>query len=401
MPKLLMTDRAVAGLRPTTRTTYFDQKTTGLVLRVNQQTKAWYFVYRNGSQPEWLKLGTYPAVSLADARTAARDARHAIDVDGIDPAVERRQEPPAPVAEPRVFTFADFVPVFVAFQKGRTKTWQDDEAKIARHILPAWQALPLRSITRTHVHELLDTVAGKGLTVGVNRIQAVISRLFTVALDRGLVDAHPAARVIKRFKEQPRDRVLSDDELRQLWLGLDEHPGAASDAIRLRLLLAQRGKETADMRWAEIDLETATWTLPRARTKTQQRAHVVALPPTALAILTRRRQLLPDDEPRVFPDLLLTGVDHKALGGLHGGAYDWKDTRRTVATRLAELGFNETVIGRLLNHAKYSITSRHYNTHGYLDEIRQALTAWDAELARVLANTPRVRSRVLAMRRRR
>lgn len=155
------------------------------------------------------------------------------------------------------------------------------------------------------------------------------------------------------------------------------------------------------MRWAEIDLETATWTLPRARTKTQQRAHVVALPPTALAILTRRRQLLPDDEPRVFPDLLLTGVDHKALGGLHGGAYDWKDTRRTVATRLAELGFNETVIGRLLNHAKYSITSRHYNTHGYLDEIRQALTAWDAELARVLANTPRVRSRVLAMRRRR
>ena len=55
------------------------------------------------------------------------------------------------------------------------------------------------------------------MTVGVNRIQAVISRLFTVALDRSLVDAHPAARMIKRFQERPSDRVLTDIELRALW----------------------------------------------------------------------------------------------------------------------------------------------------------------------------------------
>ena len=66
----------------------------------------------------------------------------------------------------------------------------------------------------------------------------------------------------------------------------------------------------------------------------------------------------------------------------------------------AELGFDETVIGRVLNHAKHTITSRHYNTHAYLDEIRQALTAWDADLQRVLADEPKRAKRVLPMRRR-
>ena len=62
------------------------------------------------------------------------------------------------------------------------------------------------------------------------------------------------------------------------------------------------------------------------------------------------------------------------------------------------LGFDDTVIGRTLNHARTTVTSRHYNQHDYLEEIRRALTAWDAELTRVLANKPKKRGRVLAMR---
>jgi len=398
MPRVLMNDRTVAGLR-TVGETYFDTKTTGLVLRVGARTKTWFFVYRNGGAPEWMKLGQYPAVGLATARDEALSLRHQIDIDGIDPAVERRQVPVEPAPAPKAFTFADFVPVFVGFQKGRKKTWRDDEAMIARHVQEPWGGLPLREITRTHVHELLDTVAGQGLTIGVNRLQALISRIFTVALDRNLIDAHPAARMIKRFDETPGTRVLDDAELRALWAGLDAHPGAASDAVRLRLLLGQRGEETAGLRWAEVDLTAATWALPPARTK-NARPHVVPLPKTALALVKRRRAVVPDDEPRVFPGLTLQGDEHKAVAPLTGGAYEWKDLRRTVATRLADLGFSETVIGRVLNHAKYGVTGKHYNQHRYLDEIRDALTAWDVELQRVLSGAAKTRSRVLRMRRR-
>jgi integrase len=267
---------------------------------------------------------------------------------------------------------------------------------IERWLIEPWGALALRDITRRHVHEVLDHAVSEGLTIGVNRLQALISRIFTIALDRGHIDAHPAARLIKRFKEQPRDRVLTDDELRALWAGLDARPGTPSDALRLRLLLGQRGEEIAGMQWSEVDLDTAAWLLPARRTK-NARPHVVALPATALELIRRRRELVPIDQPRVFPDLSLQDEAHSALSVIHGGAYEWKDLRRTVATRLAEIGFDETIIGRTLNHAKYTVTARHYNKHAYIEEVRQALAAWDVELQRILANEPKT-ARVLPMR---
>ncbi len=162
-----------------------------LVLRVMPMGgKTWNFVYRSAGTPQWLTLGSYPAVSLADARALALDKRHAVEVEGRDPAAERRTEreiaklPPA--AAPAVYTFADLATLYETFAKGKKKTWKDDVAKIRRHLLPAWGVLPLRSITRVHVHELLDRLAGQGMTIGVNRVQALISRLFTLALDRSV-----------------------------------------------------------------------------------------------------------------------------------------------------------------------------------------------------------------------
>lgn len=392
-----LNDRFVAGIKSATRENYFDTKTRGLVLRVGPKSKTWFFTYRNGGPTQWVRLGDYPTRKLADARTLALDQRHAIEVDGKDPAAEKRNPPPPPAAEPAAFTFKDFVPTFLAFQQGRVKMWKDDRAMIARYLTPAWGPIPLTDITRRHVHEVLDTVAGKGLTVGVNRLQALISRIFTVALDRSLIDAHPAARLIKRFPEAPSTRVLTDDELRALWTGLDAQPGGAAEAVRLRLLLGQRGEETAGMLWAELDLKDAVWSLPASRTK-NRRPHTVPLPPTALAVLKARRQAVPPDELRVFPALTLTSDAHRALAVIHDGAYEWKDLRRTVASRLAGLGFDETTIGRVLNHARTTVTAKHYNQHAYLEETRGALKAWDTELHRILTNAAKKKGRLLRLR---
>lgn len=395
-----LTDRFVAGTRSSTQRRIFDQHTRGLVLRTGTRRKVWYFSYRNGGPPRWLRLGEYPALSLSDARTQVNEQRVLLD-KGLDPVTEREKavapEPPSP--QPPAFTFADFIPVFIAFQKGKKKTWEDDEAAIDLHLRDAWGKLPLKDITRQLVHERLDALVSQGLTVGVNRIQALISRVFTVAMDRGLVDANPAHRIIKRFKERPRTRVLTDAEVRTLWAGLDARPGAAADALRLRLLLGQRGEETAGALWSEVDLQAATWSLAGARTK-NGRPHVVALPTTALAIFKRRRKLVKQEEPRVFPALDLTANEHTDLSVIHGGSYEWTDLRRTVSTRLAELGYDDSTIGRVLNHARVTVTAKHYNQHAYVEEIRQALSAWDVELQRVIANKPKQKAPVLPMRRR-
>ena len=396
MPRKALQDRFVAGARTKTRVNFFDTKVRGLTLRVFPSgVKSWSFVYRvNGSQPRWMTLGTYPAMTLADARKRALEQRKTVDVDGRDPVVEQRAAEEITPA-PAVFTFADLVGVYEAFVKGRKRdNGQGDLQKIRRYLLPAWGPLPLREITRTHVHELLDTLVAKGLSVGVNRIQAVVSRLFTVALDRSLIDAHPAARMIKRFKEHASERVLTDDELRHLWKGLDAQPGAAADVIRLRLLLGQRGDEIIEMAWSEVVLDNErVWHVPGARTK-NGKAHSVPLPETAHAILERRRAAVAETEPRVFP-LSRFADEYRDLATIHNGSYEWKDLRRTMATRLAGLGFDETVIGRMLNHARYTVTAKHYNQHVYLTEKRNALDAWDRELARILANRPVRVSKVL------
>ncbi len=113
-----LTDRFVAGIRSQTRENYFDTKARGLVLRVGPKKQTWCFTYRKGGPTQWVKLGAYPGMSLADARTAALDHQHAIEVEGKDPAAERRAPVPEPEPEPTEFTFAHFVPAFLAFQKG-------------------------------------------------------------------------------------------------------------------------------------------------------------------------------------------------------------------------------------------------------------------------------------------
>ncbi len=408
MPRVKLTDRFVAGLKASVRTSYFDTKAAGLALRVTPKgVKTWAFVYRLGGRgPQWLTLGTYPAMGLADARTAALDHRHSVDVEGRDPREEEKAERAAIVAAeatplvaaPAVFTFADLARLYETFAKGRKRTWKDDVSKIEKYLLPAWGAMPLRDITRAHVHELLDKLAARGMTTGVNRMQAVISRLFTIALDRSLVDAHPAARMIKRFKENASERVLTDDELRALWAGLDARPGPAADAMRLRLLLGQRGGEVVGMRWAELDLEARVWELPASRTK-NGRAHVVPLPPTALALLEALRAAAPKEEPRVFSGLTVWSDGHRELSTVHGGTYTWKDLRRTVSTRLAARGFSEEIIGRALNHARYTVTARHYIKHAYVAEVRTALEAWDRDLAAIVAARETTDGAVLPFRR--
>jgi hypothetical protein len=178
------TDRFVSGLHPAGRVVYFDSKTRGLALRGTASgIKTWAFVYRAAGKPTWITLGAYPAVTLADARTLALGARHSIDVEKRDPAEELRAARQAAKAEtpaaPAVFTFGDMAKVYEAFAKGKKKTWQDDIGKVKGYLIPAWGTLPLRDITRRHVHEVLDGFVAKGMTVGVNRVQAVISRLFT------------------------------------------------------------------------------------------------------------------------------------------------------------------------------------------------------------------------------
>jgi len=150
VPSKTLTDRFVAGpIRVETRTNYFDTKVAGLCLRVTPKGgKVWAFTYRvNGSGPQWITMGTYPAMTLLEARTTARGYRKTVDVDKRDPVADKKAAlaiVPAPVAP--TLTVRTYAKTFIQFQKGKKKTWRNDEQKVDKYLLPAWGDLPLAAM---------------------------------------------------------------------------------------------------------------------------------------------------------------------------------------------------------------------------------------------------------------
>ncbi len=142
-------------------------------------------------------------------------------------------------------------------------------------MLPRWGTRPLAGINKGDVLELLDDKAGrrerkrKGLAAGAgvqaNRTLTRLRTFFGWAAANDLVDADPTAGVRKPTREAPRDRVLTDDEIRAFRNGTERLCMPFGHLFRVMLLTAQREIEIAPMRWPELDLDSAVWTIPSER----------------------------------------------------------------------------------------------------------------------------------------
>jgi len=202
---------------------------------------------------------------------------------------------------------------------------------------------------------------------------------------------NPAAGTATADEGPSRDRVLSNDELAEVWAALGEDH--VSDIIRLLVLTGQRRDEISKLRWSEIDFDKALLTLPPARTK-NKRTHELPLAPQALAILRRWATNAAGansngngkaNNGMVFDpvgwDLRKKKLDKATLanrGGKPMPHWTLHDLRRTCATGLAELGVLPHVIECILNHLSgfRSGVAAIYNRNRYLPEMREALGKW-------------------------
>lgn len=225
---------------------------------------------------------------------------------------------------------------------------------------------------------------------------ALLSKLFSFALDRGLIQTHVAQRLPRPGTEQQRDRVLTEDELRVFWSASESLAPEMRAFYRLRLLTAQRGGEVAGTRWDDIDLNAGWWNVPAASSKNKL-AHRVPLNATALNILRALRAAVDDTrdrrqaagKPAEEPVYVLDGARGKRqqaeAAAVFVGIPDFRghDLRRTVASLMASSGIPRLTISKVLNHAERSVTAV-YDRHSYDPEKRTALTWWDTKLKAVL-----------------
>jgi len=412
-----LTDALIRALKPPAsgRVELTDASCRGLCLRMTPGgTKSFGFRSRppGGGRPERLTLGTYPDLSLRDARAKADKLRQEIAA-GKNPFAQKREAPAR--------SFAALAERYLNEHARRHKrSATKDERNLRLHILPRWGDRDFASIGRSDAIALIERIVSAGKHTLANHVHALISGVFSFAMDVDLATANPAARLRKRGVQRVKTRILSDDEIRLFWHHVADAAmsRAVGSALRLALVTGCRPGEIAGMTRSELEFDSdglpIRWTVPAARSK-NGRAHFVPLSPLARAIVSEALEIVGADSSFVFPSRAARGhVDSSTLATAMArlstilpenepGTVTWKaqpptghDLRRTCATRLAAAGVPAEDVSAILNHVRADVAGRHYDHYRRADEKRRALDRW----ARILASIvkPSLPSNIVALR---
>jgi integrase len=205
-------------------------------------------------------LGTYPSLTLADARDLARAELHAA-AKGQDPAAERK-------ADREADTFSELAEQYMErYAKKHKRSWFKDQQALNRDLLPRFRHRKASSLQRREVISLLEDIAERGAPVGANRTLEIIRRIYNWGIEREIVSVNPCQRIKKIGVERRRERVLNDDEIRAVWQAFEPETPRMRDHFKLRFLTLQRGGEISRMRWSDLDLASGWWTIPPDFTK--------------------------------------------------------------------------------------------------------------------------------------
>jgi integrase len=407
-----LTDRRIAALPIPSleerQRDYWDEILRGFGVRVSYGGRRVFVVrYRVNNRLRRHTLGRYPDVSLVDARKKARGILGDV-ARGEDPAEDKQARRDAE-------SFRGLATAYIEYAEKRHRSWTEEKRIIEKDLLPPFGSRLLIDIRRRDVRELVESIARKrNAPIMANRTLGVLSRMFNFALEREWVEANPAARIPEPGEERSRERVLSDEELRELWKALaalaDNHqedapesieppPGkgprrinrATAQAFQVQLLTAQRPGEVRSMRWTDVDLTAGWWSIPSSVAKNGQ-PHRVPLTKPVLDVLKARALAAGDDATFVF--------ENRPGGGsiLHRGkkaasvlcrsltfTFRAHDLRRTAATRMAEAGVPRDHIAKVLNHVEGGpAATRVYDRYGYDAEKRSALDRWARRLAAII-----------------
>jgi integrase len=387
--KLKFTDLFLHSIKPAPpgkRIAYWDTQ-TGFGIRVSDKScpdniGSFVLVRRmpGNPNPTARKIGSYPAMKLADARAKEwRESR-------VDPKVKAAEE----AREQKRLEANTFSTVFETYARerlDRLRTGKEVRRSIALYALPVLGEEPITRISRKQVKELIVDVHNFA-PVAANRLLSHLKTFFNWSVEEEFFEHPPTAVMRPLTKEIRRDRVLNDEEIRAIWKAAEEI-GTVGSAIQFLLVTGQRRSEVGGMTWAEVDRAKRLWTLPKERTKAA-RAHEVPLSNLALSILDS----CPELNAFVFASSRLAAAPIanfcKGNASLDRVApiAPWRlhDLRRTCATNLVDVGVDRIIIAKILNHAEREVTAI-YDRHPRAEEKRVAMDRWAARLMAIVDGT--------------
>lgn len=367
-----LTDLQIRKLKPPERgqRTHYDEALRGFGVRVSQGGSK-SFVVMFGRDRRLRTIGRYQEMSLADARIEAKRVQADMALDQVTaPALVRQ------------ITFSDARERFLRDCDGRTRprTVFEYRRLITRHF---HYEKDIAELTRTDIMGVIDKL--KRTPSEQKHAFVAIRTMLNWCRKRGWLEASPVPALA--FATAERNHVLSKKELKLVLQRAKTFGYPFGPITKLLILTGQRRGEVGGLRrsWIEGNLLI----LPANFTK-NRREHVVPLGAMARAVIKE----LPEGTDLLFP---ARGREEVAFSGwskakrafdepVEIAPYTLHDLRRTFSSTMARLGTPIHVTEKLLNHVSGTISgvAAVYNRHSYLEEMRTAIDAYEAHIAKLI-----------------
>ena len=360
----------------------------------------WRVDYRYQQKRKTIALGTFPIVSLKDARIR-RDKIKLQLLDGIDPSAERKT---AKESAQQKISFKDTALEWITRQANEwTKKHQKQlESRLRRYAFPLIGDRPCESIGALDILRVCRTAESKGHHEVAHKLRQYCGQVMRYAVANGQASYDPSAdikgaltpKVTRHFAT-----LLQPQDIGKLLRAIDNYPTLVTRcALQLLALTFVRPGELRNATWSEIDLEERLWRIPESRMK-MRRTHLVPLSEQAVIILQRLPRY-------TFTSLLFPGVKrrntpisentfNKAIRtmGFKANEFTGHGFRSMASTLLNEAGWQSDVIERQLAHVERNRARAAYNHAEYLEKRREMMQVWATTLDN-LKNAKAIRNEV-------
>jgi integrase len=355
-------------------------------------SRTWVCQYRAHGRTRRITIASNELLDADQARTQAKRILGAVAL-GRDPQAERES-----ARLKQVHTLKSVAETYLEDRKHELRPASYRVTKLylgGKAYFGPLHNTPISEIRRADVAARISAVKRNSGMVTASRARSALSTLFVWAMGEGLAEANPVIGTNQPDTSEPRDRVLTSEELVAIWKASGD--GEYGKIVKLLMLLCSRRQEIGGMKWSEINREKCEWTLPKERAK-NKRELTLPLPPAAISIIESVPQIVSRD--RVFGARAPTGfcgwtwskaeLDQR----LGDSVRPWRihDVRRSVATHLADdLNVQPHVIECILGHygGFRRGTAQVYNKSPYANEMRSALMAWSEHLQSLVDGTAR------------
>ncbi|MDO9271365.1 MAG: integrase arm-type DNA-binding domain-containing protein [Methylobacter sp.] len=363
-----------------------------LCYRKEMASPMWRFRYRLAGKRRQLFLGQYGQMTLADARKQIKELNARVAL-GHDPAGEKQQRKTAVIAKIEaeknrinVALLADL------YYKERVLPKLEKPEQALGHINRLSAALGkmfVEDVTGKHINAMYQKDIARGYPTSTNKLREHTRRVFGFAVAQHIIPHNPAQWLDISYaggKQEARERNLNREELTALFKDMKEAKGFGRDnylTVKLLLILCVRKSELIKALKSEFNLDAAIWTIVKHRTKTRS-AIDIPLPIQAIEALNElfirsadSDNLLParSAQHKKLPHISEATLN-KALEKITAiNHFTVHDLRRTAKTKLQEMGIDEFISERCLNHSISGVAGT-YGRHDFFDERKKALQLW-------------------------